>query len=76
MRLKASRSSGGKHRTITTSQTKGRLALVAVAAGGGDCADGSGHEGDAALSGPLIRAGNGSTPVMLPTARAWAITQS
>ena len=33
MRLKASRSSGGRHRTITTSQTKGRLALVAVAAG-------------------------------------------
>ena len=33
MRLKASRSSGGKHRTITTSRTKGRLALVAVAAG-------------------------------------------
>ena len=33
MRLKASRSSGGKHRTITTSQTKGRLALVAVAVG-------------------------------------------
>ncbi|MCT1806275.1 M23 family peptidase, partial [Corynebacterium sanguinis] len=32
MRLKASRSSGGRHRTITTSQTKGRLALVAVAA--------------------------------------------
>lgn len=33
MRLKASRSSEGKHRTITTSQTKGRLALVAVAVG-------------------------------------------
>lgn len=33
MRLKSSRSSGGKHRTITTSRTKGRLALVAVAAG-------------------------------------------
>ncbi|WP_027004547.1 M23 family metallopeptidase [Corynebacterium halotolerans] len=33
MRLKARRSAGGKHRKITTSQTKGRVALVAVAAG-------------------------------------------
>ena len=33
MRLKAQRPAGGKHRKITTSQTKSRVALVAVAAG-------------------------------------------